>query len=571
MPLSSILLAIVTMLGATAICVILFERLGFGSVLGFIVAGIAIGPHTPGPVASHNVALLQNVAEIGVVLFLFIVGLEMRPAKMWSMRRLLFGLGSLQVVGTAALIALYLFLFDDQPARVAIVLGFGLAFASTAIIVTILTERGELSTEHGQTSFAILMAQDLWVIPAMALVPILARTSANATSEGALEHGALILGVLAGIFVVGRYVLPAVLGYTARRRRLDAFAIVLFLAIFAAAWSVEHAGISMTLGAFVLGMLLSASDYRFQIEATVGPFKDILMGLFFLAVGMSIDIGALFEDWLTLFIHLPAVLFLKVAVIVGLALAFGVGRAAAIKSGFYLSQVGELAFVLFGAAAAAGLLPPSDFTLAMLAVAVSMILTPLMMKVGDWLADRLRTTRTTTEAAPANGLDRHVVIVGFGPAGRLIGMMLERAEIPYVAVDRTLDIVRQGKRAGRNLIFGNVYDTATQHAAAVAKAAGVVVTPRNTKLSKGIAVTLQRLYPNLDVYVRTTTLADQDELVAKGIKRAATDYIESTLIGGGALLRDLGIPADDVGTLVEAFKQDNYALIREGKQKIVMP
>ena len=562
MELSSILIALVFMLGATAICVILFQRLGFGSVLGFIVAGIIIGPHTPGPVASQHVGELQNVAELGVVLFLFTVGLEMRPQKVWSMRRLLFGLGSAQMLVTAALLGAYGVFVGDVPWQTAIILGFGFAMSSTAIIMTTLQERGALVTEHGQTSFAILMAQDLWVVPVMALVPILAHKTAQATVMPMWEKVLLVVGVLAGIFVVGRYLLPAVLGYAAKQRRMDAFGIVLFLAVIAAAWAVDRAGISMTLGAFLMGMLLSASDYRYQIEATVAPFKETLMGLFFIAVGMSIDVGALLRDWSMLLVLVPVVLFLKVAVLTALALAFGISRSAAIRTGFYLSQAGEFAFVLLGAAAAAGLGSAEVHTRAMLVVAVSMILTPLMVKAGDLLADHLRAVPATAEATPAADLERHVVVIGFDEVGQLICLMLDKAKIPYVAFDRDIDLVRRGRQSGRNVHFGDMYSSVTQQAAGLGKAAAAFMSIHEPAQAEGLAVTLHRLYPPLNIYVRVRTLREQAKLVANGVKNARTGYIESTLVRGSMLLKDLGVSEVDVNELVKAFQNDNYALVK---------
>lgn len=562
MELSSILISLVFILGATAICVILFEHLGFGSVLGFIIAGIIIGPHTPGPVASQHVDELQNVAEFGVVLFLFTVGLEMRPRTVWSMRRLLFGLGSAQMLVTAALLGVYGVFVANVPWQSAIALGFAFAMSSTAIIMTTLQERGMLVSEHGQTSFAILMAQDLWIVPIMALVPILAHKTAPANAAPMWEKMLLVVGILVGIFVVGRYLLPAVLGHAARQRRMDAFGIVLFLAVIAAAWAVDQVGISMTLGAFLIGMLLSASDYRYQIEATVAPFKGSLMGLFFIAVGMSIDVGALLRDWSMLLVHVPVVLFLKVAVLIALALAFGIGRSAAIRTGFYLSQAGEFAFVLLGAAAAAGLESAEGHTLAMLVVAVSMILTPLMMKAGDQLAGRLRAVPASAKAAPAADLERHVVVIGFDEVGQLICLMLDKAKVPYVAFDRDIDYVRQGKQAGRNVHFGNMYSSVTQQAAGLGKATAAYVTSMDLDHAKALAVTLHRLYPRLNVYVRVRRIRDQDELVAMGIKNAGTGYIESTLVRGSMLLKDLGVTESDVAELVSAFQENNYALIR---------
>jgi len=562
MELSAILLAIVIILAATALCVALFDRLGFGSILGFIVAGVLIGPHTPGPVPVHAVEELQSIAELGVVLFMFTVGLELRPGKVWAMRRLIFGLGSAQMLVSSAALALYLVLLVGISWEAATLIGLAFAMSSTAIVMGTLAERGELASEHGRTTFAILMAQDMWVVPVMALVPVLAHTAGAGGSTPLWQTLLMVVGVIGGILIVGRWLLPAALGYFAGQRQMDAFGLVLFLAVILAAWAVDQVGISMTLGAFLLGMLLSASDLRYQIEASVTPFKQSLMGLFFIAVGMSIDVGAILRDWDALLVHVPAVLALKVVVLVGLALAFGIGRAATIRIGFYLSQVGEFAFVLLGAAVVAGLISGDGHTLAMLVVAVSMIATPLMVKAGGALADRLVGAAAGAETDLPADLERHVVIIGYDEVGQLIALMLERANIPYVAVERDLALVQSAKRAGRQVYLGNMYSPATQAAAGVGKATAVYVTSRDNQAAKALAVTLHRLYPHLDVYVRLRTLRDQDELVRKGIKHAATSYIESTLSRGGQMLKNLGVPETDVDDVVGALRKDNYSSVR---------
>ena len=562
MDLSSILLVVIVFLAATAACVILFQRLGFGAILGFIVAGIIIGPHTPGPVPLHAVEELQNIAEFGVVLFMFTVGLEMQPRKVWAMRRLIFGLGSAQMLVTAAGLAAYMIFFVGSAWQTATIVGLALAMSSTAIVMATLGERGELAKEHGRTAFAILMAQDLWIVPVMALIPLLAHASSQTAATPVWQKAGLVLGVLSGTIVVGRYLLPAVLGYCASRRQMDAFLLVVFLAVTAAAWSVDQAGISMTLGVFVLGMMLSASDFRYQLMATVGPFKQILMGLFFIAVGMSIDVPAILDDWRALLVHVPVVLFLKVAILIGLLLAFRVGRAAAVRTGFYLSQVGEFAFVLLGVAAVSGLLSDHGHTLAMLVVAVSMIATPLMVQAGDRLAGLVDRSPASLPAAPAEDLDRHVVIIGFEEVGQLVHLMLERAGIPHIAVDRDIDVIRQCRRAGRPALLGDMSSQDTRDAVGLEKAAAVFITSRDTARAKALAVTLHRLYPKLNVYVRVRSIADQDELVARGVRHAGTGYIESTLARGAMLLKDLGLSPDDANELVEALRRDNYRLIR---------
>ena len=562
MDISSILLAIIVFLAVTALCVLLFERLGFGAILGFIAAGGVVGPHTPGPVPVHAVDELQSVAEFGVVLFLFTVGLEMRPDKVWAMRRLIFGLGSAQMLISASFLAIYLVIFFHAPWATAIILGLGLSMSSTAIVMATLGDRGELATEHGRTTFAVLMAQDLWIVPVMALIPILAHKTAHSGSPPLWEKLALVVGVIAAIFVVGRYLLPIVLGYCAKRRQMDAFGIVLFLTVIVAAMAVEHVGISMTLGAFLLGMLLSASDFRYQIEATVAPFKSTLMGLFFIAVGMSIDVGALLRDWTEIIVHVPLVLAIKSVILIAIVLFFGIGRQAAIRTGFYLSQVGEFAFVLLGAATVAGLLNTEGHTLAMLVVAVSMIATPLMVKAGDQLAKRFHISPAGEGARPASDLARHVVIIGYEEVGQLIGLMLEKADIPYIAFDSDIGVVLRAKRLNRPVHFGDMFNTTTQEAAGLGKAAAVYVTSRNMERAKGLAITLHRLHPHLDVFVRVRTIKDQDDLVNKGVKHAGTGFIESTLVRGSMLLQSLGVSEDKVREMVNELHQNDYALIR---------
>jgi glutathione-regulated potassium-efflux system protein KefB len=256
------------------------------------------------------------------------------------------------------------------------------------------------------------------------------------------------------------------------------------------------------------------------------------------------------------------VLIFKGVVLIGLVLAFGIGRSAAIRTGFYLSQVGEFAFVLLGAAAVAGLLNDKGHTLAMLVVAVSMIGTPLMVKAGDRLASRFRTLPASEKAKPAANLDRHVVIIGYDEVGQLIDIMLEKTNITHIAFDQDISVVRQSERLGRNVHFGDMYSSATQEAAGLGKAAAVYVTSRNMDHAKALAISLYRLYPHLDVYVRVRTLADQEELVAKGIRYAGTGYIESTLVRGGMLLKNLGVSEEDVSELVKALQHNDYALIR---------
>ncbi|MEJ2199004.1 MAG: cation:proton antiporter [Desulfuromonadales bacterium] len=563
MDVSAILLAVILMLGSTVVCVLLFEQLGFGSVLGLIVAGILIGPHTPGPVVTDHVDELQHVAEIGVVLLMFTIGLELRPKRLWRMRRLIFGLGSAQMLLTTLLVGTYAFYVIKDSWQTSLILGFGFAMSSTAIVMTLLEKKGDLPREHGQGSFAILMAQDLWIVPIMALIPILGSTPTEGPGVSAWQELALVGMALAVLFLVGRFLLPAALAYTAERRNMEAFGAVVYLTVLAAAWMMEQIGISMTLGALLIGMLLSASDYRHQIEAITDPFKGLLMGLFFVAVGMSIDVPAFLANWQGLLVHVPAILVIKIAVLVALALAFGISRPAAFRIGGLLSQAGEFAFVLFGAAAALGLMSDLATTLSILGVAISMILTPLSIKVGNTLASRLGGKPDGAQPLePSDELERHVVIVGCEERGRLVALMLERSGIPYIAFDRDSGMALKARSRGRNALPGDILSPVTQRTAGLSRAKAVFLSSRDPQRTKSLAVTLRQLYPTVDIYAMVPSIEDQTALRSRGIRHAGTDYIESTLLQGSRLLRNLGQPDDDIGSLVETLQKDDYAALR---------
>ena len=386
MNLHDFLFAAAILLAATTVTVAIFKRIGLGSVLGLLAAGVVVGPW--GFAVTDDVSELRHFAEIGVVFLLFIIGLEMRPEKLWSMRRSVFGLGTAQVVVTGVLLGILVSL-TGASTSVAIIVGFGLALSSTAFVLQILSERGELPTEHGQNTFAILLLQDIAIVPLLALVPLLAESAPDSNETPVGLTILMIVGALAGLFVFGRYVLPHVLHRFAATRNRDGFAVATMLSVIGAAWLMDDLGVSMALGAFVMGMLLSGSDYRHQIEAVVDPFKGFLLGLFFISVGMSIDVGLIVDNAATAIASVFAVLVCKFLVLIAVGKAFGLRNEIAIRVALYLPQCGEFGFVLFGAAVSANLLTADLFNYLILVISVSMICTPLLAKLGDRLASGL--------------------------------------------------------------------------------------------------------------------------------------------------------------------------------------
>lgn len=567
-----LLAAAVVLLAATALTTALFKRIGLGSVLGLLAAGVLVGPW--GLQVTEDVAELRHIAEIGVVFLLFIIGLEMQPEKLWSMRRQVFGLGILQVLVTGAVIAA-LELAIGEPIEVAILIGLGLALSSTAFVVQMLTERGEFASEHGRGAFSVLLLQDLAIVPLLALVPILAGDAADAEADGlpvwvqALEIGALLVAV----FAVGRYLLPMLLHRLAEQRNREAFAVVAALAVIGAAWAMDTVGISQALGAFMVGMLLSGSAYRHQIEAVVEPFKGFLLGLFFISVGMSIDVGRLWTEGLVVGGQVVALLAVKAAILFALCLAFRMSRPAAAHVSLMLPQAGEFGFVLFGAAAAAGLLSEAQYGHLILIISISMAATPLLAKAGDRLAAALAPPATDQQASAqwGAGMDRHVVVAGFGRVGRVVCLMLKRAGIPYLAFDRDPRRVELGRREGLDVHYGDVSNVHVLSAAGAGRAAALVVTVNEVAVAEKVVSSMRSSYPDVPIQARALDLNGRDQLLRLGVNWATPDTTEASLMLGQAVLEHLGMPLADAEDLAKDMRYDDYAPVRPSPREAALP
>jgi glutathione-regulated potassium-efflux system protein KefB len=389
--LDQILLAILILLVVAAVAVALSTYVGLGSILGLLAAGVVVGPS--GLAIARRVTELRHISELGVVLLLFVIGLEMRPDKLWALRRVVFGLGALQVVVTGLVIAGYALLTVEAGPDGALLLGLGLALSSTAFVVQILEERGDMNADYGTTSFGILLFQDLAIVPLLALVPILSDQVETAASAPLAVRLVRVVAMLGAVLLTGRVIAPWLLDRLARQGHPQVFNLVVFIAVIGAALAMEVTGLSMALGAFLMGMLLSGSPHLHQIEAVVAPFKGVLLGLFFVAVGMSIDLGVLRTAGPFLVVQVLVVLVIKTVVTFGLCRLWRVPRAAAIRTALLLPQCGEFGFVLFGAAVTAGLVKPYGFAYAVLVISLSMAATPLLARLGDRLAGAPATGR----------------------------------------------------------------------------------------------------------------------------------------------------------------------------------
>ena len=407
----SFVVAAVFLLLVTSVTVALAKRFGLGSVIGLLVAGVIVGPHSPGPALTHNVEDLRRFTELGVVLLLFVIGLELQPARLAAMRREVFGVGSLQIALTGAAVTAYA-LPGQESWQAALVIGLALALSSTAFVMQLLRDRGEVSSRHGTTAFAVLLMQDLAVVPIMALVPLLAGGGALSAGLPIAERLALIAGMLALVVGFGRYVAPFALERLARQGNREGFLLVVMLAVFLAAWAVHRAGVSMALGAFMMGMLLSGSRYHLQIQALIEPFKGLLMSVFFVAVGMSVDLDAIGARPGAFARDVAVIVLLKILAMGVVGWLFGLGRAVTVRVSFLLAQGGEFGFVLFGSARALGVLDDASFVTGIGVISVSMLVTPLLARLGEAIARRW-------ERTPAAGPEdlREPAAGGGGAAG----------------------------------------------------------------------------------------------------------------------------------------------------------
>jgi glutathione-regulated potassium-efflux system protein KefB len=562
-------------LGTAGIVVPMVRRWGLNPVLGYLGAGALLGPLGLGSLADRIPTLhwltitdarnVSGIAELGIVFLLFLIGLEMHPQRLWRLRRLLFGLGTSQVVITGLLLSAVMWLLGFAwPAAIAV--GFGYALSSTAFVMQLLHERGETMSEHGQGAFAILLLQDLAIVPLLALVPVLAG---GVSADGAsvlpqLGVGALMLLIL---FAFGRYLVPAVLGVAARHRNTEAFGVIAVLSVLFAAWTMQIAGLSMALGAFVMGMLLSGSGFIHQIEAEIAPFKGILLSLFFVSIGMSMDLAFLAREALWIGGVVTMLLMLKAALILGLARLFGLPLGAAVRAAFLLAQAGEFGFVLLAAAHAEAVLRDETYQASLLVISVSMAATPFLARLGDRLAERLQPDDERHHMLPgptAEAHDRHVVVAGFGRVGRNVAFMLEEAGVPYVALDSDPKRVTLGRREGRPVFFGEPTDPRVLERAGVGRACVVVLTLNDTNATEQACGTIRSFYPEVPLVVRARDLGARDRLLAAGVNHAIPETIELSISLGDAVLRRVGASQETLEAVHAIVQQDNFANLRLG-------
>jgi glutathione-regulated potassium-efflux system protein KefB len=546
------LVQVVTLLGAAVVAVPLFKRIGLGSVLGYLAAGLAVGPFGLKLVAEPQTIL--HVAELGVVMFLFIIGLEMKPSHLWAMRRQIFGLGSLQVLVCAALLTLVGVVGFGTPWAVAFVAGMGFVLTSTAIVMQLLSERGDIAAPRGQRVVAILLLEDLLIVPLLALVAFLAPHGAEARPAGALwGQIGLAAAALAALVAAGLWLLNPLFGLLARAKAREVMTAAALLVVLGAALLMELGGLSMAMGAFLAGVLLSESNFRHQLEADVEPFRGLLLGLFFLGVGMALDLDVVRAQWPLVLAGVLSLMLTKALCIYAVARLARSSHADALDRAVIMAQGGEFAFVLYNAAQSQGVISGQVNALMTAVVVVSMALTPLAVLAHRRLA-----------RAPALSLDGveavhdscgSVLIIGFGRFGQIVsqGPLARGADITIIDADP--ETVRDASRYGFKVYYGDGTRPEVLHAAGAHQARVVVSAIDDRPAATRIAEIVKAEFPQARLLVRAFDREHARDLVKADADVVVREVFESSLLLGGEALKALGASDEEAGEIMDDIRR----------------
>jgi monovalent cation:proton antiporter-2 (CPA2) family protein len=542
---------------AAIVMVPISRRLGFGSILGYLAAGIIIGPF--GAKLIHDPEHILHFAELGVVFLLFIVGLELQPSRLWVLRRMVFGLGSAQVVLSAAIIAAVAWALG-LDGKAAVIIGLILALSSTAFVLQMLAEKKELTTSHGRAAFSILLFQDLAAIPLIAILPMLGANTDGGI--GATQVGIMVL-TIGGLIIVGRYLLRPVLLIAAGSKIPEIFTATALLVVIGAALVMELAGMSMVLGAFIAGMLLADSEFRHQLEADIGPFKGLLLGLFFIAVGMSVNIGLLLESPLRIMIMVVLLMAAKSAALVPLAHKFGMCDARSAWSlAASMSQGGEFAFVLFGIAATNTLLPSALIDELILVVALSMLITPFAYMAAERYG---KYKAAAVEPVYDDMEDEHndILIAGFGRVGQIVARLLKVVDRPFTALEIDSSQVDVVRRYGNVVHFGDASRLDILRAAGAEQAKIFVLVIDDIEASMRTAEAVTKHFPHLKVVARARNRRHAHKLMDLGVEHIFRETFLSSLAISEEVLASTGVSADDISRVTESFRERDEQLLKE--------
>jgi glutathione-regulated potassium-efflux system protein KefB len=540
---------VLALLAAGVIAVPIFKRAGLGSVLGYLAAGLAIGPFGLRLIAEPESIL--HVSELGVVLFLFIVGLEMEPSKLWNLRKQIFGLGVLQVAICSALLTGVGVLLGLPPA-VAFVAGVGFVLTSTAIVMQLLTERGDLATPAGQKIVSILLLEDLAIVPLLAVVALISPQGPEDVSATPVWLSIMIaIGCVAALNFIGRWILNPLFRFLADARAREVMTAAALLVVLGAALLFQVGGLSMAMGAFLAGVLLSTSTFRHQLEADVEPFRGILLGLFFLAVGMSLDLTVVAANWQLIAIMVLAYMVVKGGAIFILARVLKSSMADALERALLMAQGGEFAFVLFTTAAASGLITAEQQDIFTATVIISMVLTPLTMLALKALPAPQQSMEGVEEP---DGLVGDVLVIGFGRFGQIVSQALLAKGHKIATIDTDTDMIRAAATFGFKVYYGDGTRLDILRAAGIENVDMVVIATDKKEQTTRIAELIRDEYPLVKVMARAFDRGHAIELVKAGVEYQLREMFESALTLAGEALRTLGSTDQEIAEVIDGVR-----------------
>jgi CPA2 family monovalent cation:H+ antiporter-2 len=542
-------------------------------LVGYLVVGLLLGPHALALAPDTDVT--RWLAEIGVVFLMFSIGLEFSLPKLRAMRSLVFGLGGLQVGFTVLAVVAAVLLTQDLHGmgwQAGVALGGAMAMSSTAMVMRLASDRGEIESAHGRPVVGVLLFQDLAVVPLLVLIPALAGIGADggqglSTALG-LAFGKSVL-VLAIALLIGQRIVRPWLTLVARRKSQELFTLNVLLMTLGLAWITEHAGLSLALGAFLAGMLISETEFRYQVEADVKPYRDVLMGLFFISVGMLLDFEVVTQQWALIAALVVGPMIFKFALISALAKVFRVANGPSLKTGLWLCQAGEFGFVLLDPAGLSGIVPAEILQPIQAAMVISMLLAPFIIERSDgwilrvvrneWLARSLELHRI---AAQTMGSDRHVIVCGFGRCGQNLAQMLDGEKVPYVALDLDPQRTREAAAAGQSVVFGDAARKETLVAAGIHRANSLVITYADRVSAIHVIHTARHLAPALPIVVRSRDDGDLDSLRAAGATEVIPEVVEGSLMLASHALALAGVPLHRVIRRIREVRDTRYAMLR---------
>ena len=563
MDIDQLMRAVAIVLAVTAIAVSIARRLNLGSTLGLLVVGVALGPHSPHPLLGvEHIDELQAIGEIGIVLLLFLLGLDIRPARLWAMRGMVIGLGTAQYVLSAAAVAGALLLQGYGGGQRVVVIGLALAMSSAAVALGALEEHGDTGRLEGRATIAVQILQSFVLIGLLIVIPLLG-TPVRSIHPPGLRHTLEVLGVILAIQVGARWVLPRLLTLTATNLGSGAFGLTIIAAVFGAAATLDSLGVSMALGAFVLGVNLSNSIYVDQLKVAVDPAKQLLLGVFFITIGMALDWREVLAAGPVPMLVLLALLAVKFVVAAGLGLVFRFGLRAALLTGALLMPFDEVGYVIVGSAHSSGILDARLYALSLTFISVSFVLSPLLINLVYRLTAHLRMAAAASGKMPS--VAGRVVVAGYGAGGRGVCLVLDAAQIPFLAVDQNLDRLRLARQLGHEVRYADLTDPTLLTTLDVDQARAVVVACPEFPTGRQLVDALRRFHPKVPMLVSVQTLGQQESMRQLGAEHVVALSLEGTLRFSRLVLTSLGVEEPRTHSILTGMEANDYAAMRNAE------